>query len=222
MSLGAGHTPGNGGATERIGAALCARGGWPKGRPSVFVEGGSAYWRRFMGISVGSAIPALPLIAAAFIVGLFGFLGAAAPVWLTNRQRRRERAEDRADQARVRATAEATAGKVDAVVAKTDTATDRIAEAAAAAQQASTATLGKLAEIHTLVNSNLTEAVQGELDSCERELASLKELVALRQTLGQEASLDAIAKVKETEQRILKLRAKLEDRKRAQAEADGL
>ena len=53
----------------------------------------------------------------------------------------------------------------------------------------------KLGEIHTLVNSNMTAAMQGELDSTIRERAALIELKASRKDAGKDPSPDALAAI---------------------------
>jgi hypothetical protein len=70
----------------------------------------------------------------------------------------------------------------------------------------------KLDAIHTLVNSNMTAAMQAEFDSVQRELVLLKEVFALRRGAGIEMTTDAEAALKTTEARIADLRAALMQR----------
>jgi len=70
----------------------------------------------------------------------------------------------------------------------------------------------KLDQIHTLVNSNMTEARQGELDASRRELAQLKINVRLLERLGNDVPPDAIKIIEFTKQTIRKLEHELDER----------
>ena len=73
-------------------------------------------------------------------------------------------------------------------------------------------TNGQLKEIHTLVNSNLTEALRAELESTMRELASLKLIVDLNRERGREPTIEALALIGSTEKRIKELQVNLDHR----------
>ena len=70
----------------------------------------------------------------------------------------------------------------------------------------------KLDVIHTLVNSNMTAAMQAELDATIRELAMMREVIALNQAAGRQPSIGALAAVEATAEKIAELTATLEDR----------
>ena len=73
-------------------------------------------------------------------------------------------------------------------------------------------TNSKLDVIHTLVNSNMTTAMQAEFDATVRELAMMREVIALKQTAGHAPGIDTLAAVKSTEDKITELRTALKDR----------
>ena len=73
------------------------------------------------------------------------------------------------------------------------------------AAQASTdakITAKALSAIHTLVNSNLAAAKQGELDATRRDLASLQEVVSLKEAQGLSVSEESRAVIIEVRARI--------------------
>ncbi len=76
-------------------------------------------------------------------------------------------------------------------------------------------TNAKLDTIHTLVNSNMTAAMQAELDATVRERAVIIELVNLKKNIGQENTVEALAALKAAEEKIEELTAVLSDRLRA-------
>lgn len=127
--------------------------------------------------------------------------GAVAPlatVLIANRGRRKDKEQDWARQDAVAAQA-AEAAKL--LLA----ANERVAATAEAAN-------AKLDVIHTLVNSNLTAAMQAELDATVRELAMMNEVIDLKRANGHEPSVNTLATVKATELRISELKATLADR----------
>lgn len=71
----------------------------------------------------------------------------------------------------------------------------------------------QLTVIHTLVNSNMTAAMQDSLDSTVRELASLRELCELKRASGHEPSQDTLSAIAMAEAKIAELTAMLADRK---------
>lgn len=64
---------------------------------------------------------------------------------------------------------------------------------------------GALAAIHTLVNSNLTEAQQRELSATQAMLASMREVISLKEDRGVEVAEETIEAVKAVERRIASL-----------------
>jgi cysteinyl-tRNA synthetase len=59
-----------------------------------------------------------------------------------------------------------------------------------------------LADIHKLVNSNLAAARQRELDATRRDLASLQEVVSLKESQGIPVSAESMAVIDEVKARI--------------------
>jgi hypothetical protein len=78
--------------------------------------------------------------------------------------------------------------------------------------QTSRETHEKLEVIRVDVNSNMTAAMQAELDATVRELALMNVVLGLRKTAGDEPDQEALVAIKATEERIAELRAKLNDR----------
>lgn len=70
----------------------------------------------------------------------------------------------------------------------------------------------RLDVIHTLVNSNMTSALQGELDSNRATLALLRELIALHKTQGNEPNEATLAEEATLEANVQRLAANLRDR----------
>lgn len=153
-------------------------------------------------------------LAVALLVAVIGPLLLS---WLNGRQRKVEKREDyvRQDEIANRATEVAEQAKKAAVLLVEDN--RRVAKTAAAAAQQ---TFGKLDEIHTLVNSNMTAAMQAELDATVREVAMMREVVALHKAAGRKPSAEAAAAIAATEAKIAELRATLEDRHAVQDRVD--
>jgi hypothetical protein len=114
------------------------------------------------------------------------------------RDRRSEKIEDWARQ--------------DAVAAQAAQAADLLLQQNRKVAEAAVVTSQKLDVIHVLVNSNMTAAMQSELDATVRELAMMREVIRLNEAAGHEPSSESLSAVKATETRIAKLRAELQDR----------
>jgi len=108
----------------------------------------------------------------------------------------------------------------DEVAARVTEATRQALAVAREAAAAVAVTSGKLDVIHTLVNSNMTAAMQAELAATVRELASLREIVNLNRAAGREPSAAALAAIGAAEVRVRELEAALRDRLQAQATVD--
>jgi hypothetical protein len=65
---------------------------------------------------------------------------------------------------------------------------------------------------HELVNSNMTKALDGELDARTRELATLRELIELRTALGQKPTPSTLETIVATETEIARLQTTITDR----------
>jgi len=81
-------------------------------------------------------------------------------------------------------------------------------------EEVNNTTTYKLDSIHILVNSNMTAAMQSELDAITRELAMMKEVIALNRAAGREPSIEAVEALQLTEIKIDELAAQLDDRAR--------
>jgi uncharacterized membrane protein len=91
---------------------------------------------------------------------------------------------------------------------------------ALAARTASEKTNEKLDVIHTLVNSNMTAAMQAELDAIRREIVMMREVVALNLAAGREPTVEALAAIEATKLKITALEAQLAYRAAAVEAAD--
>ncbi len=117
---------------------------------------------------------------------------------ITNSQHRRDRKEDWRRQDEVRDQA----AKAAELLIISNNSTTNIANA----------TNRKLDIIHTLVNSNMTAAMQAELDATVREVAMMKEVIALNIAAGRSPSSESEAAIKLTQGKINELKAALKDR----------
>jgi hypothetical protein len=70
-------------------------------------------------------------------------------------------------------------------------------------QQAATETAARLAAIHTLVNSNLTQAQERELDATRAMLSAMRDVVSMRQDRDLPVTLEALDAIKVIENRIM-------------------
>ena len=73
-------------------------------------------------------------------------------------------------------------------------------------------TNSKLDVIHTLVNSNMTAALQDQLDETKARIVVLKEVIALRVDAGKAPDPDALGVLAAAEEKAQKLGADLRDR----------
>jgi hypothetical protein len=157
--------------------------------------------------------PNLNSVLIVLVGAISGCLGPLLLAWLLGRQRRRERAEDYARQDEV-------AAKVSEVADATK-ATAVAAEASnVLAVKTAEITNGKLDVIHVLVNSQMTAALQSELDATIRELAMMREVVALHVAADQDPTVGALAAIDATEAKIVELRSVLADRLATSAVVD--
>ena len=77
----------------------------------------------------------------------------------------------------------------------------------------------KLDQIHTLVNSNLSAALQDQLDARTATLVILRETVAAKQQFGISPSAETIAAIDANQIKVEELGAQLADRRKRTAEA---
>lgn len=140
------------------------------------------------------------------------------------RLRREERTEDyaRQDQVaeRLQKATEQAATKANAVAMQTQTAAHLLLQNNEKVAAATKAANTKLDVIHTLVNSNMTSALQGQLDAHKAQLITLRELIALRVMMGQSPDDETAATLLALETRVGVLAANLKDRIRQTDVAD--
>lgn len=105
--------------------------------------------------------------------------------------------------------------------AKADEVAGKAAIAVEIASSSADAVADQLKQIHTLVNSNLTEAKLSELHATERDLASLREITEMRQAAGHPPTVTTLASIESATQRIAELEAELSDRHNQQERALG-
>lgn len=74
-------------------------------------------------------------------------------------------------------------------------------------------TNAQLQALHTLGNSHTTALVRAELDSTRREVAALREIVALKSEAGHKPSTSALVVIDMADKRIAELEALMADRK---------
>lgn len=73
-------------------------------------------------------------------------------------------------------------------------------------------TNSKLDVIHTLVNSNMTAALQSEVDATRAQVILMKEVIGLRVDAGQRPDSDAVKTLAVLESKVAELDANLKDR----------
>ncbi len=138
------------------------------------------------------------IVLALIVAATTGITTTIAPVTMaliTARQARKDRQEDYARQ--------------DAVAARAATVARKLSDAT------STSNI-KLDAIHTLVNSNMTAALQAEHDAMVREAAMMQEVIDLKRAAGQEPNELAVAAQMATNQRIAELESVLATRQKPQ------
>lgn len=150
----------------------------------------------------------MEIIIVALIAGV---LGPTVLAFITGIQRARDdrRAADIRREERLEDYA-----RQDAVAAQAEKAVNLLQESQAKIADVAHTTNGKLDVIHTLVNSNMTAAMQAELDATVRELALMHEIIEMKRKVGSEPMADSISALALTEARIIELQNNLNDRNR--------
>jgi len=162
-------------------------------------------------------------VQAVWVALIVAVPAASVPVlvaWVTGVQRRREKAEDYARQDAVAARltapqdkiAAALAARQDAIAAKAEEAAALLLDANERVAHTAEVTQEKLDEIHILVNSNMTAAMQAELTAMEEVLAMRVELAEERSAAGQAPRPDLVASITTARDKVAELRAALSDR----------
>lgn len=157
-----------------------------------------------------------PTILAAIVVS-----AAGSPVllnMLNGRQQRKSKEQDYRRQDEVAARLET---RQDAQAAKAAEAARDLIESnklvADAAKEAAQITVARLDVIHTLVNSQMTAAIQSELDATEREVVLMREVIGLNSVAGRSPTEESMGAVMATEAKIRELRVTLAERHRQDA-----
>jgi hypothetical protein len=162
------------------------------------------------------------------IVAIGVIVGPLLLAYLTGRQRSRDKAEDWARQDAVAAQAAEAARlleeRQDAVARKAAEAARLLLAAnervAKQSREAADVVNGKLAQIHELVNSNLTTQMEEAHGALTQQLVLMREVVALNRAAGREPSTGAVDAIAVIEAKVGELRAKLADRAKATEIAD--
>lgn len=124
-----------------------------------------------------------------------------APLYLARRIDRQHREDRDADWARQ-----------DMVAAQAAEAAELLLQNQRAVANSTAETNSQLHVIHTLVNSNMTAAMQAEVDATNREEVMMREVMALNTAAGREITPVALAALSKTQAKIAELEAALADR----------
>jgi hypothetical protein len=158
------------------------------------------------------------------IVALAAVLGASLPTYLSGRQRREEKVQDWARQDAVAAQAAEAARLLEERQNETERKAAEVARQLQAANklvtQQNAVTNGKLAQIHELVNSNLTSQMEEGHASLVQQLVLMREVVRLNHEAGRAPESPALAAIAAIESRVAELGAQLRDRAQATAIAN--
>lgn len=143
-------------------------------------------------------------------------IGPTVSGYFTNRSRRQDREEDRKDR---EAVANQAAEAARLLIERQDATAAKVAEAARLVKENNKAVAAATAEtqeqlkvIHGLVNSSMTAAMQSEYGAVQRELAMMQEVIELKRAAGKNPSVDALAAIGATKDKIAELAAALADR----------
>ena len=168
-----------------------------------------------------------PIIQAVLITAASSTAGPLFLAWFQDKQRRRaqataerrwnqKRAEDNQRQDAIRERAEEVAlqaAKAAQLLLNSQqnniSRTDEVARAAAATAEDQR---NQLTQIHTLVNSDKTDALQAELNQTRITLVLLRRFVALDDAVGRVSTTDDLAAIKLAEANINRLETTLADR----------
>jgi hypothetical protein len=107
-----------------------------------------------------------------------------------------------------------------AVADKADEAAVLLKRNTAAAVEAAADTHGQLRVIHTLVNSQMTEAMQAKLDALEGQALLMREVMTMKKAQGQKPNPEAVAALRVVDDKIAEQKAALADRLRQSKLAD--
>jgi hypothetical protein len=151
-----------------------------------------------------------PAVIVTLVISVAGviFASITAPLILAHRTERMHREDMLSDYQRQ-----------DKVAAAAKAATEAAQMSAAAIKEHTEVTVVKLDDanqkldvIHGLVNSNMSGAMQSELDALVTSAAMMREVIDLKRAARQEPSEEAVKALHDTEAKIAKLRVAMNDR----------
>lgn len=159
----------------------------------------------------------MAIVIVALIVAANSLLIAA----LTNRARRDDKQQDwdrqdrreREERERQENTAKLLLDSQHAIAEKADYVAEQLLDANERVAKDTQIVSGKLDAIHTLVNSNMTAALQSEHDAMAAHRVVLLEVIADKRSRGIEPSPDAITTVAMIDTKLAELQAVLSDRR---------
>jgi len=167
-------------------------------------------------------------VGDAVLISAIVAVSTAVQLVLTSRAKRKEKDQDYArEDAVAKQAAEAArllVERQDAMASKAAEAarllavnTAAVTETAHVAAESAQRTSDKLDVIHILVNSNMTAAMQAELDATVREAAMIQEVMDLKMAAGTQPAVEALAALESARKKIGELGAALKDRVQATA-----
>jgi hypothetical protein len=159
----------------------------------------------------------------AIIVALGGIASPIVMAWLTNRNARQMREEDYARQdvvaARLTRRQDEAEAKAAEVAAQAAVAAQLLVDSNHKQEEIAKTQNAKLDQIHSLVNSNLTAAMQDQLDTRISNLALLVEAGDAKKAAGLPQNEETLGAIYQTRIKIDELTAKLADRKKQTLQA---
>jgi hypothetical protein len=162
-------------------------------------------------------VNAFATIVVALAAAIGAGLAAGVPVYITAQQTRVARREDWARQDQVAAALER---RQNAAEAKAAEVARQLATSNRLVVEQNTVTNGKLAQIHELVNSNLTTQMEVGHTSLVQQLVLMREVVRLNREAGRPPESAALAAIAALEARVAELGTQLRDRAQATVIAD--
>jgi hypothetical protein len=170
----------------------------------------------------------LEAVWLALIVASGALLTTLLTTWLNARQIRAGKAQDYARQDQVAAQLaerqDAAEAKAAQVAAKAEEAAELLLAAnervAAQTAEAAELTNGKLAQIHELVNSNLTMQMEETHDALVQQLVLMREIISMHRAAGRPPSPEALDAVSALSMKVGELQSRLTDRAKATEVAD--
>jgi hypothetical protein len=142
-------------------------------------------------------------VGDAVLISAIVAVSTAVQLVLTSRAKRKEKDQDYA--------------REDAVAARAAEAAKLLSINTAKVAETAQRTSDKLDVIHVLVNSNMTAAMQAELDATVREAAMIQEVMDLKMAAGTQPAVEALAALESARNKITELKAVLAGRSEAAA-----